>query len=126
MNGEVQIYRLNDPMKWAEFDAMPDEHKVSYIKLIRQKFGATDKAIAEMLGINTCSFSHTINHLGLSNGKQAGRRPPWDKEGFLLWWHGVPVEQSDIPPVETVDEPVEEVVESMRSRKLRKLSAICL
>ena len=50
MNGEVKSYRLNDPMTWEEFKAMPDDIMTSYIKLIRERFGASDTAIANMMG----------------------------------------------------------------------------
>lgn len=36
MSGEVKSYRLNEPMSWREFKAMPDDIKVTYIKLLRE------------------------------------------------------------------------------------------
>lgn len=100
MSGEVKSYRLNEPMAWAEFKAMPDDIKVSYIKLLRQKYNVPGKYIAEMLGINPVSYSHEINRLGISEGKNCrGRCTPWDREGWLAWCNGVtilanPVEQA--------------------------------
>ena len=38
MNGECKAYRLNDPMGWKEFKAMPDDLKITYIKLLRKEF----------------------------------------------------------------------------------------
>jgi hypothetical protein len=35
MNGEVQTYKLNDPMTWEEFKAMPDDIKAVYIKALQ-------------------------------------------------------------------------------------------
>lgn len=37
MNGEVVSYKLNEPMTWAEFKALPDDIKKTYIKLLREK-----------------------------------------------------------------------------------------
>ena len=33
MNGECKSFRLNDPMVWKEFKSMPDDLKITYIKL---------------------------------------------------------------------------------------------
>ncbi len=90
MNGECKSYRLNDPMAWKEFKSMPDDLKITYIKLLRQKFNVPGNHIAKMMGINTCSYSQEINRLGISEGLHSrGRCTPWDKEGFYAWWHGV-------------------------------------
>ena len=35
MSGECKSYRLNSPMSWDEFKAMPDDIKITYIKLLR-------------------------------------------------------------------------------------------
>lgn len=104
MNGECKSYRLNDPMAWKEFVSMPDDVKVTYIKLLRQKFNVPNKYIAEMLGTNNSYFSKEVIRLGISEGKNCrGRCTPWDKEGFLAWWHGV-----DQLPTHVPEEPVYE------------------
>lgn len=65
MSGEVKSYRLNEPMNWKEFKAMPDDIKVSYISLLRQKYNAPDSHICKMMGTNTCSFSQEMHRLGI-------------------------------------------------------------
>lgn len=115
MSGEVKTYRLNEPMKWTEFVTMPDDIKVSYITLIREKFGASANAIGEMLGVSSCTMSKELNRLGIASGKGTGT-PKWDREGFLMWVNGVPVEQAELPVVETLEEEIhEEVQESVCS-----------
>ena len=52
MNSEVTAYKLNSMMTWNEFKAMPDDIKVAYIKLIREKFNTTDKVLAEAFGVH--------------------------------------------------------------------------
>ena len=90
MNGECKSYRLNDPMAWKEFKALPDDLKITYINLLRKKFKVPAKHIAEMLGIHSVNFSKEISRLGISEGRGCrGGRTQWDKEGFLAWWHGV-------------------------------------
>ena len=38
MSGEVKSYRLNKPMTWQEFKAMPHDVQYGYIKLLKSKY----------------------------------------------------------------------------------------
>ena len=110
MNGEVEVYRLNSPMKWAEFKAMPDEHKVTYIKLLRSKWNAPDAQLATMFDISTWAVCQEMKRLGLSLGAKKGRSS-WDKEGFMTWLYGVPKQEEvveDTPTEEAVAEGIPE------------------
>jgi hypothetical protein len=116
MNGEVKSYRLNEPMTWKEFKGLPDDIKVTYIKLLREKWGVPDSHIAEMMGIGRCSISQEMTRLNLNGGwKQRGYK--WDAEGFKAWAHGVPVVEDEpvqdtkeeAIPEEVIEEPVDEV-----------------
>lgn len=110
MNGKVESYRLNDPMKWDEFKKMPDDLKADYIKLIRAKFAVPDTEIADMLGIHRVTFSKYAKMLGCGLGKCAGGRKTFDTEAWLKWTHGVPSQpeetEEEAPAEETVEEPV--------------------
>lgn len=96
MNGEVQSYRLNSPMTFVEFKSLPDDLKVMYIKLIRNRFHAPDKAIGKMLGVSQKTISLHLADLGCSAGK-GKNHPNWDKEGFLAWCNGAPVPAASAP-----------------------------
>ncbi len=92
MNGEVKSYRLNEPMSWKEFKALPDDIRVIYVKLLREKFHCFDSAIAEMMGVNKCSFSQEIKRLGLGHGTKHGGNRTWaEKDAFYAWVNGAPV-----------------------------------
>lgn len=107
MNGECKSYRLNSPMSWQEFKAMPDEHKTTYIKLLRKKYNVPSRYIADMLGVHAVTFSKEIGRLGISEGKHCrGKCTKWDKEGFLAWWHGV-----DKLPTPVIEEPIVPIFE---------------
>ena len=108
MSGECKSYKLNEPMLWGEFKSMPDDIKITYIKLIREKFGASDRAIAKMMLTNPCSFSQEMTRLGCSNSKKVCNRP-WNREAFLAWVNRVPTKIAE-PAVEA-QEAVEEVAE---------------
>ncbi len=124
MNGEVKSYRLNEPMDWGTFKGMPDDLKSAYLNWIRNEFGASDVAIAEMMGIHAVTFGKYMRVLGLTAGKNTGSgKRKWNKEKFLAWSHGVDpdavnenAEESDesIPetPVEPAGEKIDISVES--------------
>lgn len=88
MSGECKSYRLNAPMSWAEFKAMPDDIQIAYVKLLRQKFNVPDKKLAEMFGTSKDGISFRFKKLGISMGK-CQKRKNWDSEGFYAWLHGV-------------------------------------
>ncbi len=112
MNGEVRSYRLNEPMSWQEFKAMPDDIKVTYIKLLREKYGVSDTNIGKMMGVSQTPMQREVARLGISLGKGKFQRK-FDKEGWLAWCNGVPTTAVETEEViyEPVAEPVEEVVE---------------
>lgn len=121
MNGKVESYKLNDPMSWKEFKAMPDDIKITYIKLLRTKFNVDGKNIAEMLGINVATYSKEINRLGISTGKNSrGRCTKWDKEGWFSWCNGAP-----IPDTDQVEETPEAAEQPELERQLASLERIC-
>lgn len=103
MNGEVTRYRLNEPMGWKTFKSMPDDLKIEYIKKIRARFGVTDAAIAEMLGVSRVYCGGEFRRLGLGEGKSAGaKKHDADNVGFAKWANG---EHDAIQP----ESPVEQI-----------------
>ena len=132
MNGECKSYRLNSPMKWAEFKSMPDDLKIAYIKAIREKYNAPDTYIGQMFGVAQTNVSKEIRRLGIGNGKTRSGRTHWDKAGFLAWISGVPVPTTDtaeVPQAETPEpeqheEPVTAPVVEVKTDSTEKLKAI--
>ena len=90
MSGECKSYRMNSPMKWQEFKAMPDDIQETYLKILREKYNVSDTQLSKMFGTSqgTCNQylkKKGINRTGHHSGAQA-----WDKEGFYAWAYGVP------------------------------------
>lgn len=105
MNGEVQSYRLNKPMTWAEFKKMPDDIKIVYIKALRQKYGVSDSKIAKMLCVAQPTLSYEIRRLGIGVGRNSERKMIFVKEGWLRWCNGISpvaevVEEAEADPVD--------------------------
>jgi hypothetical protein len=110
MSGECKSYRLNEPMAWKEFKAMPDDVKVTYIKLLRQKFNVPVTQIAKMMGVSEAVVRKDLHRLNLTEGKGSRTgRTKWDKEGFWTWVHGV-----DQLPTPVLEEKL--VIEKMPDR----------
>lgn len=122
MNGEVKAYRLNEPMPWHEFKAMPDDIKVTYIKLLREKYGVPDCKVAEMMGVNKATMSIEIKRIGLGHGEKHGGNRTWDQEGFLAWRTGAAKEQKEEPEEQMAS--LEEICESVpREPEIKVLPA---
>lgn len=95
MNGEVKSYKLNDPMSWAEFKAMPDDIKVAYITALRKKYNVSDTKIAEMMGTDPVNLSKEARRLGIKSTRKS--REKWDADGWYAWVNGVKLEAGGEP-----------------------------
>ena len=111
MNSEVTAYKLNSMMTWKEFKAMPDDIKITYIKLIREKYNPCDKDIAEAMGVHRITMHNEIKRLGLCQGKTAAG-PHRDKEGFKGFCGNCNPDPAEEPVEEVGDEPVEFICET--------------
>ena len=103
MSGECKSYRLNAPMNWDEFKAMPDDIKISYIKLLREKYDVPDRELCRMFGTNKDAVSRLFKKLGLNVPGKRGSRE-WKKEEWLAWVNGVDM------PTAPVEESIQEEV----------------
>lgn len=105
MSGEcIKYASLKKPMNWDEFKVLPDDLKKEYINSIRDKFGAPDTYIAEMLGVSQKHMSLYFKDLGLNLGKGCGNgRRKWEREQFYAWKTGADPELVKGEPVDIVD-----------------------
>jgi hypothetical protein len=108
MSGECKTYRMNSPMKWPEFKAMPKDLQIAYIKAIKEKYNPPVVAIAKMMDADRANFSRYLISLGFEKQK-TGKRS-WDKMGFAEWCYGLPKTEECQSVQEEVKEeiPVEE------------------
>ena len=121
MNGECKSYRLNEPMTWDEFRAMPDDIKVTYIMALRAKYNAPVAAIAKMMGTDRANLSRYLLRLGFDKMPHGNHK--WDKMGFSEWCYGLPKTEESVQeevkeeilveetPAEVEQEVEQEVVE---------------
>lgn len=83
MNGEIKVYKMNEPITYAEFKEYPDDLKKQYVNNLREKFDVSDTAIAEMMGINKRTLNRLLNIIDASGGRRGSRKA--DFEGFEKW-----------------------------------------
>lgn len=109
MSGEVIEYAsLKKPMSWEEFKALPEDLKKEYIISIREKFGAPDKYVAEMMGVSGKYFCMLMQDLKLGRGSDSGNgKRKWKKEEFYAWRSGADVNAAVAPVPEEIIEPEE-------------------
>lgn len=101
MNGECKSYRMNDPISWSEFVEWPNEHKITYISRLREKFGVGDKIVAEMFDVSCHLFLMYVKELGMDAKPDCDA--DWNREKFYAWRSGA--------RTELVGETVEEAEE---------------
>lgn len=104
MSGECKTYRMNSPMKWQEFKAMPKDLQIAYIKAIKEKYDPPIVAIAKMMGCERANLSRYLTSLGFEKGKRG--HYPWDKMGFAEWCFGLPKTEE----CQSVEEDVKEEI----------------
>ena len=113
MSGECKSYRMNSPMKWQEFKAMPKDLQIAYIKAIKEKYNNPPiVAIAKMMEIDRANLSRYLLSLGFEKGERGQR--PWDKMGFAEWCFGVPKTEE----CQSVQQEVKEEISSEEAEEI--------
>ena len=82
MNGEVNCYKLDRPMKWDEYKTMPEDLKKEYLFKLKDEYGASGGAIRDMLGISKPTFLAEQNkyNLWFDIGRWASdRKKKWEE-----------------------------------------------
>lgn len=109
MNGEVKSYKLNAPMTYEEFKAMPKDIQEQYVKLLRKVYCAPWTEIEAMMGCSRCVLSRYMEKNGIHGGERL-KRNSFQKEKWLAFVNGVPhsapIEETPVDVVEEI--PVEE------------------
>lgn len=111
-NGPLMEYKLNAPMKWKQFRAMPDDIQQTYINLLREKYCASNKALAEMLDVSvkTLNLFYPAGGYHRANDEQrnAWRRFLDGNSVTEIENDGVEEPDDEIDEEPIVEEPAEE------------------
>ena len=85
MNGDMVVYNMKKPMKWAVFKTMPDDLKKDYLEGIMERFGVSVREISEMLGVHFTSLYKVLKACDVDTSKMNSVR---DECGFADWVNG--------------------------------------
>lgn len=112
MNGKIKVYKMNEPITYAEFKEYPDDLKKQYVNNLREKFDVSDTAIAEMMGINKRTLNRLLNIIHASGGRRGSRKA--DREGFEKWKNAHNVSHTSTDEYAKLDK---EILEEDRDRR---------
>jgi hypothetical protein len=73
-NGEVFVFSLKQPMKWAEFKKLSPTSKREYIGSLSAAYNAGGAAIARMLGVSYATLTSHCAEIGISFSGNRGKR----------------------------------------------------
>ena len=65
LNGPVSTYKLDEPMNWESFKAMPEDLQKKYILNLQETYQANDKMIAKLFGKSDVTVGEHRKSLGL-------------------------------------------------------------
>ena len=65
LNGPVSTYKLDEPMNWESFKAIPEDLQKKYILNLQETYQANDKMIAKLFGKSDVTVGEHRKRLGL-------------------------------------------------------------
>lgn len=65
LNGPVSTYKLDEPMSWESFKAMPEDLQKKYILNLQETYQANDKMVGKMFGKSDVTVGEYRKKLGL-------------------------------------------------------------
>lgn len=66
LNGPVSTYKLDEPMSWESFKAMPEDLQKKYILNLQETYQTNDKMIAKLFGKSDVTVGEHRKRLGLN------------------------------------------------------------
>ena len=145
LNGPVSTYKLDEPMNWESFKAMPEDLQKKYILNLQETYQANNDMLGKMFGVSGVSVCKMRRALGvgamgqnkMTRDEVAVRDAKWDAfcNGVVGGKPGEPkkienneveepvkapeqIEIEEMNPIkESVEEPVEEPVKTSEKGK---------
>lgn len=104
-HGEVIVYNLRNPMKWADFKSLPIHAQEEYLLWLKNEFNVTASKVVGMFGIVSSTFSKYISDKELNVKFPMAHR--MNNEEKLEWdkFLGItPTSVSETESVQVVDQ----------------------
>ena len=86
LNGPVSTYKLDEPMSWESFKAMPEDLRKKYILNLQETYQANNDMLGKMFGVtgvSVCKMRHALGIKAMGQSKMtrdevAVRDAKWD------------------------------------------------
>ena len=86
LNGPVSTYKLDEPMSWESFKAMPEDLQKKYILNLQETYQANNDMLGKMFGVtgvSVCKMRHALGIKAMGQSKMthdevAVRDAKWD------------------------------------------------
>ena len=86
LNGPVSTYKLDEPMNWESFKAMPEDLQKKYILNLQETYQANNDMLGKMFGVtgvSVCKIRHALGIKAMGQSKMtrdevAVRDAKWD------------------------------------------------
>ena len=86
LNGPVSTYKLDEPMNWESFKAMPEDLQKKYILNLQETYQANNDMLGKMFGVtgvSVCKMRHALGIGAMGQSKMtrdevAVRNAKWD------------------------------------------------
>ena len=86
LNGPVSTYKLDEPMNWESFKAMPEDLQKKYILNLQETYQANNDMLGKMFGVtgvSVCKMMHALGIKAMGQSKMthdevAVRDAKWD------------------------------------------------
>lgn len=126
LNGPVNTYKLDEPMDWKSFKAIPEDLKKQYITWLQDTYQANDTMLAKMFDVSRPTLLRMRGELGISVLEDR-RLYAKDKEIRDAKWeafcNGVVGGKPGAPVERSVEEPKEENVAEIEDEDIVKIDA---
>lgn len=87
MSSEVKTYKMNEPISWAEFKAMPEDLQRQYLKNLRESYNVSFSEIGRMFGVSKYAINATARSLGIGQGSP-GSKKDFDRKSWEAFING--------------------------------------
>ena len=133
LNGPVSTYKLDEPMSWESFKAMPEDLQKKYILNLQETYQANNDMLGKMFGVtgvSVCRMRHALGIGAIGQSKMtrdevAVRDAKWDAfcNGVVGGKPGEPkkIENNE---VEELHDEVEEPVKAPEQIEIKEMGPI--
>ena len=93
LSSEPVTYRLDRPMTWKEFNAMPEDLQAEYLRKLIAAYGVNASPLSKMFGITRQTVLNKQNKLGIPTASRGARMNVMQERHWQAFLEGVQEEE---------------------------------